>query len=443
MSFGKRTVERLESDGAVSIGPQGPVAGRLKVPGSKSLTNRALVIAALADGVSRLDDALIAEDSEVMIVALGELGVGVEVTADSLFVTGAGGPLPARSAELDLRLSGTSIRFLTAALAAGEGEFVLDGTQRMRERPIQDLLDALNALGADAVSLHGDGCPPVALRAKGLAGGGAQVAGDKSSQFLSALLMAAPYARSAVGLEVVGELLSRPFVDMTIDLMGEFGVAVERRGYERFTVAPGRYSARRLAIEGDAMAAGYFWAAAAVTGGAVRIDNLGSGTRQGDARLAAVLTAMGCSATWGDGWCELSGPPVGELSGGVFDLNDMPDQAQTLAVVGLFASEPVRIDDVANMRIKETDRLAAMATELRRLGAHVEERRDGLTVHPLTAPPASAVALETYGDHRMAMALAVAGARLPGLRVLDPGCVAKTYPAFFEDFLALLAGGLS
>lgn len=443
MSMGTRTASRLAADGSVGIAPQGRVAGRLKVPGSKSLTNRALVIAALADGVSRLENALMAEDSEVMIRALRQLGVEVAVAADALVVSGAGGPFPAKRADLDLRLSGTSIRFLTAALAVGEGHFLLDGTSRMRERPIQDLLEALNALGAEAVSAHGDGCPPVVLTAEGLAGGVTRVAGDKSSQFLSALLMAAPYARDRVVIEVVGELLSRPFVDMTIDLMEDFGVTVERQGYASFTVEPGRYRGGRVAIEGDAMAAGYFWAAAAITGGTVRVDNLGRDTRQGDARLAAVLCDMGCVATWKDGWCELSGPAPGELKGGVFDLNDMPDQAQTLAVVGLFANQPVRIENVANLRIKETDRLTAMATELRRLGAEVEERSDGLTVHPLAAPPASDVVLETYGDHRMAMALAVAGARLPRLRVKDPGCVAKTYPAFFEDFLALLAGGLS
>lgn len=414
----------------------------LDVPGSKSLTNRALVLAALADGVSTLRGALVAEDSEVMVAALRKLGVKVEPRAGDVAITGTG-PVPVTEAELDLRLSGTSIRFLAALLAVGRGRYLLDGVKRMRERPIQDLLDALNALGADARSLYANGCPPVALAANGLAGGRVTIAGDKSSQFLSALLMAAPYAADQVRIDVAGELLSKPFVDMTIDLMREFGVEVERDGYSSFTVAPSRYRARDYVVEGDAMAAGYFWAAAAITGGRVRIGNLGRQTRQGDARLASVLEEMGCEVAWGDGWCEVTGPPVGALRGGEFDLNDMPDQAQTLAVVGLFADSPVRIDNVANMRIKETDRIAAMATELRRLGATVEEGPDGLTVEPLIRPPTAPVDLATYGDHRMAMALAVAGARLEHIRILDPGCVAKTYPRFFGDFLELLAGGIS
>lgn len=425
------------------IGPQGAVRGRLRVPGSKSLTNRALVLAALADGPSRLRNVLVAEDSEVMITALQDLGVTIEREANALSVSGLGGPPRVTRASLDLRLSGTSIRFLAALVASGRGDFILDGNQRMRQRPIQDLLDALNALGAEAESVNADGCPPVRIQAHGLAGGRASVAGDKSSQFLSALLMAAPYARSSVRLEVTGELLSKPFVDMTLDLMTAFGARVEREGYRSFTIPPGRYQGRDYVVEGDAMAAGYFWAAAAVTGGKVRIDNLGAETRQGDARLAAVLGEMGCVVEWGAGWCEVAGPPPGSLAGGSFDLNDMPDQAQTLAVVGLFANQAVRIENVANMRIKETDRLAAMTAELRRLGATVEERDDGLTVQPLVGAPPAPVDLETYGDHRMAMALAVAGARVPNVRIQDPACVEKTYPAFFEDFLGLLAGGLS
>lgn len=424
------------------IGPQARVAGTLAVPGSKSLTNRALILAALADGVSKLEGALVAEDSEVMIESLRRLGVQVAAGPEGMVVIGAAGPVPAERAELDLRLSGTSIRFLAAMLAVGRGEYLLDGNHRMRERPIQDLLDALNVLGADARSLNA-GCPPVKLTANGLAGGRASVAGDKSSQFLSALLMAAPYAEGEVTIDVQGELLSKPFVDMTIDLMSEFGVEIERDAYRSFRVTPARYGARDYRVEGDAMAAGYFWAAAAITGGIVRVSNLGRETRQGDARFADVLAQMGCSVVWGESWCDVTGPADGKLHGGVFDLNDMPDQAQTLAVVGLFADGPVSIENVGNMRIKETDRISAMATELRRIGATVEERSDGLTVHPLAAGPSEPVDIETYGDHRMAMALAVAGARLPNIRILDPGCVSKTYPRFFDDFLSLLAGGLS
>jgi len=427
----------------VTVGPQGAVDGTVRVPGSKSLTNRALVIAALADGVSRLSGTLVAEDSEVLVRALSSLGFRVEARGSRVDVHGLAGRVPARSADLDVRLSGTSMRFLTALCALGKGRYRLDGNARMRERPIQDLLSALEALGASARSEAGNGCPPVTVEARGLTGGGAEVAGGRSSQYLSALLMVAPYAASPVTLRVDGELQSKPFVDMTLGLMREFGVQVERDGYRAFHVPQASYRARALEVEGDAMAAGYFWAAAAVTGGRVTVANLGRRTGQGDARLAAVLEAMGCEVRWTDDTCEVRGPRNGRLKGGEFDLNDMPDQAQTLAAVALFAESKVVIDNVWNLRIKETDRLAALATELRRLGARVEEGEASLTVHPLERSRRRSVVIETYGDHRMAMAMAVVGARLPGVAIHDPGCVAKTYPSFFDDFLALLAGRLS
>ena len=415
----------------------------MRVPGSKSITNRALLLAALADGPTRLSGALVAEDSEVMLRALQQLGIPVSSAGESITVTGHGGPVTVRSADLDLRLSGTSIRFLTALVALGSGSYRLDGNQRMRERPVQPLLDALSQLGGSARSELANGCPPVLVEARGLTGGVASVDGSISSQFLSALLMAAPYAAGPVTLEVAGELQSKPFIDMTIDLMAAFGVTVERDGYKSFTIGRGRYRARHYQVEGDAMAAGYWWAAAAVTGGTVTITNLGKRTRQGDARLASVLKEMGCTVEWGDEWSRLKGPAGGRLRGGTFDLNDMPDQAQTLAVVALFADGPVRIHDVGNMRVKETDRLSALAAELGRLGARVVEGDDEITVWPLERVPVEPVYLETYGDHRMAMALAVAGARLPNVVIKDPSCVAKTYPAFFTDFTDLLSGRMS
>ncbi|MBX3141985.1 MAG: 3-phosphoshikimate 1-carboxyvinyltransferase [Trueperaceae bacterium] len=428
----------------VEVGPQGPARGGLHVPGSKSITNRALVIAALADGVTTLRGALVAEDSEVLVRSLSSLGVAVESLGGDVTVRGSGGPFPARVAELDLRLSGTSIRFLSAAVALGKGRFTLDGNERMRERPIQETLDAVRALGAEARSLRGNGCPPVEIVANGLSGGVVRVRGDRSSQFLSGLLMAAPYARGPVVVEVDGELLSKPFVDMTLDVMRTFGVTVERDGYRAFSVPPGRYRGLDYVVEGDAMAAGYFWAAAAITGGRVRVNNLGKATRQGDARLLDVFEALGCQVCRGEHHVTVEGPRGGRLRGGrEFDLNDMPDQAQTLAVVALFADAPVRVSNVGNLRIKETDRLSAMRAELTKLGAHVEEGEDELTVHPLEAAPSAPVALDTYGDHRMAMALAVAGARLPNVIIKDPSCVVKTYPRFFEDFLGLLAGRLA
>jgi 3-phosphoshikimate 1-carboxyvinyltransferase len=412
----------------------GPVDATVRVPGSKSLTNRALAVAALADGPSVLAGALVAEDRTVMAEGLRRLGIPVIGEGSEVRVEGAGGRVPAAVAELDLRLSGTAIRFLTAICALGTGRYRLDGTARMRERPIADLLEALRALGADVRDEAGSGCPPVVVRGRGLPGGTARVAGGRSSQYLSALLMVAPAAREAVRLEVEGTLLSRPFVDMTVQLMAAFGVEVEREGYESFRVRPQRYVPRRYGVEADAMAAGYFWAAAAVTGGRIRTPGVGAGSAQGDRRLADVLAEMGCTTRWSDDGCEVRGPSDGALRGGVFDLNDMPDQAQTLAVCALFADGPVRIENVWNLRIKETDRLRALSRELTRLGARVDEEEDALTVHPLRAGDAVPAVIETYGDHRMAMAFAVAGLRLPGLALRDPGCVAKTYPGFFADW---------
>jgi 3-phosphoshikimate 1-carboxyvinyltransferase len=419
---------------SITITPKSTIDKTLDVPGSKSLTNRAFVVAALADGTSTLRGGLIAEDSEVMINALNTLGLTVREDGTTFTVHGGGGKIPKEPVELDLRLSGTSIRFLTAMVALGHGNYKLDGNERMRQRPIQDLLGSLEKLGVKLGTEFETGCPPVIIEANGMKGGTTSVSGNRSSQFLSGLLMSAPYAKESVTIHVTGELQSKPFVDMTLKLMQDFGVLVERDRYASFTVHPQVYTARDYLIEGDAMAAGYFWAAAAITGGRVKVTNVGSSSVQGDKRLANVLEQMGCNVTWTDTSCEIIGTQ--NLKGGTFDLNDMPDQAQTLAVVGLFASSPVRIENVWNMRIKETDRLAALNTELTKFGAKVEEGNDYIVVHPLqTYPPAVDVA--TYGDHRMAMAFALAGLRLPNITIRDPACVAKTFPEFFEVLTTL------
>lgn len=419
------------------ISPRGPLDAVASAPGSKSITNRALLVAALAGGRSRLEGALVAEDAAVMAAALRDLGADVRRSADPtvIEVGGVDGRWTAAGADLDLALSGTSLRFLTAAVALGRGRFRLDGNARMRERPIGDLVAALRALGVRARAAGGDAFPPVEVDADGLAGGATEVAGIRSSQFLSGLLIAAPYAASATTVRVTGELQSRPFVDLTLAVMRDFGVEVERDGYARFTVAPARYRPRRYRIEGDAMAAGYAWGAAAMAGGRVRVDNVGAASRQGDRALLDVLGRMGCEVTWEDGASTLTAPPGALLRGGTFDLNDLPDQAQTLAVLALAADGPVEIVRVGNLRIKETDRLSALAIELRKFGATVDERADALRIVPPAAPPGE-VEVETYGDHRMAMAFALAGARWPGVRVRDPACVAKTYPAFFDDLRA-------
>ena len=424
----------------VHIGPPGAVRGNLRVPGSKSLTNRALITAALASGVSELRGALIAEDSEVLIRALTQLGVRIESAHDTLVVHGVGGPLPVASADLDLRLSGTSIRFLAAALTLGNGRYRLDGIERMRERPIGDLLEALDGLGVACHTERGNDCPPFIIEAAGLPGGSTTVAGDRSSQFLSALLIAAPYAQGPIEITVTGELQSKPFIDMTILLMEQFGVHVEAAANGVYKVTPQQYQARRFDIEGDAMAAGYFHAAAAVSGGAITVQNIGRSALQGDHRFPEVLKQMGCSVEYSEHSTTVHGPTRSRLVGGTFDLNDMPDQAQTLAVLGLFADRPVEIVNVSNMRIKETDRISAMVRELRKLGGRVDEGDDWFTVHPLEGLPSGDVVFDTYGDHRMAMALAVLGTRIDGVVIRDPEVVTKTYPRFFDDFLRTMSG---
>ncbi len=420
------------------ISPRGPLDAAATAPGSKSITNRALLIAALAGGRSRLEGALVADDAAVMIAALNALGAASRRDDDDptvIDVDGVEGRWTRAGVDLDLGLSGTSLRFLTAAVALGRGRYRLDGNARMRERPVGDLVAALSGLGVRASAARGDAFPPVEIDADGLPGGVTEVAGDRSSQFLSGLLIAAPYARAATTVVVTGELQSRPFADLTVAVMRDFGVAVERDGYARFTVAPGRYRARHYRIEGDAMAAGYAWGAAAMAGGRVRVDNVGAASRQGDRALLDVLGRMGCEARWEENASTLAAPVGGRLRAGTFDLNDLPDQAQTLAVLALAADGPVEIVRIGNLRIKETDRLRALATELRKFGATVDEGIDALRIVPPPAPPGR-VEVETYGDHRMAMAFSLAGARWPGVAIRDPACVAKTYPGFFDDLRA-------
>ncbi len=430
--------------GRLALVPPSAFDVDLVVPGSKSLTNRALLVAALAEGESLLEGALVAEDAAVMRAALERLGAkvascGTSPGGEDLAVTGVAGRWSAAGAELDVRLSGTAVRFLSAAVCLGRGRFRLDGTERMRERPIEDQLVALRSLGADARSERGNGCPPVLVQADGLPGGSAVVAGDRSSQFLSGLLLAAPYARTPVTLEVSGVLQSKPFVDLTVALMERFGARVERDGYRRFQVPTGGYHGRRFRIEGDAMAAGYFWAAAALSGGRATTRGLGRASRQGDLALLDVLERMGCTVRRDTSTIRVEGPVGARLDGGRFDLNACPDQAQTLAVLALGAAACVHIDNVWNLRIKETDRLRALTIELRRLGAEVEERHDGLSVWPLEGPPNPGV-VATYGDHRMAMAFALLGVRWPGMVIDDPACVAKTYPGFWDDLAAAGVG---
>ncbi len=415
----------------------GPIHAAPRLPGSKSITNRALVCAALAHGRSRLSGALDSEDTRVMIDSLGRLGIEVQSQrqGELLEVEGCGGAIPARGAELFIANSGTTVRFLTALVTLGNGTFRLDGVERMRNRPIQDLLDTLRALGADVQSEAGTGCPPVVVQAHGLRGGDAQVQGNISSQYLSGVLMAAPYAQRPVELDVRGQLVSQPYVQMTLDVMEAFGVRAESGiALSRFSVPNTRgYRATDYTIEPDASAASYFFAAAAITGGRVTVEGLSRMSLQGDVGFCQCLEQMGCRVRYDNSAITVEGGP---LRGIAVDMNAMSDTVQTLAAVALFAEGPTRVTGVAHNRHKETDRIGDLAAELRKLGAQVEEFEDGLQITPGRLRPA---AIDTYHDHRMAMSLALVGLRQPGIRINDPGCTEKTYPHYFRD-LAHAAG---
>jgi len=414
-----------------------PPDATITVPGSKSLSNRALLAAALADGSCTLTGALFSDDTHLMAGALRTLGVEVvEDEARARFqVRGTGGTVPASHAELFVGNSGTTARFLTGYVALGHGRYRIDGTPRMRERPIQPLLDALSTLGVRATAENGTGCPPVIVEATGIQGGNAEIAGSLSSQYLTSLLLVAPYMEDGLDVAVAGALVSRPYIDLTIGLMAAFGVEVAEPEVNRFRVPGGqRYIARDYAVEPDASAASYFFAAAAVTGGRVRIPGLGTHTKQGDLRFVEVLEQMGCSVSRSEDAVEVVGPE--RLRGVTVDMGGISDTAQTLAAIAPFADAPVRITGVAHNRVKETDRVGATATELRRLGVRVEEHPDGLTIYPSPVRPAE---VDTYDDHRMAMSFAVTSLVAPGVRIRNPECVSKTFPRFFETLAELAA----
>jgi 3-phosphoshikimate 1-carboxyvinyltransferase len=401
-----------------------PLAASIRVPGSKSLTNRALLIAALADGTTRITNALFSDDSRYFANALKTLGFNVrldEVNSE-MTITGLGGRIPSGKAEIFIGNAGTAARFLSAFLTLGNGEYVLDGEPRMRERPIGDLIDALHQLG---VELEGTNhCPPVQIFAKGLLGGKTKIAGNISSQFLSALLMVAPYAISPIEIEVTTELNSKPYVDMTIAMMQDFGVKIERQGYEHFAIRPSSYfSLPSCSIESDASAASYFFAAPAICGGTVRVENISRNSKQGDIAFLDILGQMGCIIRENNNAIEVTS--TSSLKGIDVDMRDIPDTAQTLAAIAPFASSPTRIRGIASARVKETDRV----------GVSVEEHEDGMTIYPCDKiQPAT---IQTHKDHRMAMAFSLIGLRMEGVTIENPACVSKTFPKFFEVLDAL------
>ncbi len=405
----------------------------VRVPGSKSLTNRALVCAALASGRSRLVGWLESDDTAAMIEGLGRLGVTVERAGADLFVNGTGGEFAIPLHPIDCRASGTTMRFLAACAALVRGRVTLDGIERMRERPIQDLADALGSLGVSVRTVAG--CPPITIQGGRLTGGRVAVDASKSSQFLSALLMVAPLAENDVEI-VATQITSRPYVDLTLAVMNAFGMSVELDGSDTFRIAGGqRYRSRSYAIEPDATAATYFFAAAAVTGGRIRVEGLSPASAQSDVRFVEVLERMGCGVERGPNWISVRGPRY--LHGCDVDLNALPDSALTLAVVALFARGRTSIRNVANLRLKETDRMAALQTELKKLGAHVETTETDLHIDPPARVTPARIA--TYEDHRMAMSFAVAGLAVDGIVIENPECVRKTFPGFFDELRRLSA----
>ncbi len=438
----------------LDLAPATHASGTVRLPGSKSISNRFLLLAALAEGETVVRDLLISDDVERMLDALQLLGIHWERQGqgNDFLVRGAAGAFPVKQAELFLGNAGTAFRPLTAALALSNGHYRLSGVPRMHERPIGDLVDALRQVGADIRYLGNEGFPPLDIHPAPIrAGGRVAVRGEASSQFLTALLMALPLTGVGATVEVVGELISKPYIDITLKLMARFGVNVERDGWREFRIPAGaRYhSPGTVFVEGDASSASYFLAAGAIAGGPVRVEGVGRDSIQGDVRFAEALQAMGAQVAMGPNWIEARAPATGRLKAIDLDCNHVPDAAMTLAVAALFAEGTTRLSNIASWRVKETDRIAAMATELRKLGATVEEGADFIAVSMSRREPAGAVsrgltftpnaAIDTYDDHRMAMCFSLACLGGVPVRINDPQCVNKTFPDYFDRFADLLA----
>ncbi len=420
----------------LTLNPIKLVEGTIQLPGSKSLSNRILLLTALARGKTEVYNLLHSDDTSHMLDALKRLGVKMEVSADRTrcVIEGMGGPFREQVTDLYLGNAGTAIRPMCAALCFGSGEFTLSGEPRMHERPIGDLVDALRQLGARIDYLQNDGYPPLKIHADRIAGGEASVRGNVSSQFLTALLLAAPLAERDVVIRVEGELVSKPYIDITLDVIRRFGATVNASGYEQFQVSGGEgyQSPGSVLVEGDASSAGYFMAAAAIKGGTVRVNGVGSQSTQGDVKLASVLEQMGAEVRMGPDWVEVSS---GDLHGVDLDLNHIPDAAMTVATTALFAKGATAIRNIANWRVKETDRLSAMADGLRRVGADVTEGPDFIEIDP--PDQIKAAEIDTYNDHRIAMSFSLAALGSAPIMINDPDCVSKTFPDYFEKWASI------
>ena len=420
---------------SLTLKPAQALAGAVTIPGSKSISNRALLLAAMAEGNTRISNLLDSDDIHHMLEALDALGVDSHQAGSDRVLRGRGGPLVSHDLELSLHLglAGTAFRPLLAALTTGRGRFVLDGTARMRERPVAPLVDGLRQLGARIEYLGDEGSAPVRVTGTGLQGGTVVMRGDLSSQFLTSLLMTAPLASGRVTVEIDGEQVSKPYLAITLHLMRQFGIEVVHQDFQHFEIEPGRYrSPETLLVEGDASSASYFLAAGAIAGPGVTVFGVGSGSVQGDVAFVDVLTAMGASVTREPNSITVR---PGLLTGIDLDLNAIPDAAMTIAVLALFASGTTTIRNIYNWRVKETDRLAAMSVELRKLGASVIEGLDFISITPPDS--LSEATIDTYGDHRMAMCFSLACLGGVPVTINDPDCVSKTFPTYFERFEAL------
>lgn len=422
----------------ITLEPISRVAGEINLPGSKSLSNRALLLAALAKGTTKVTNLLDSDDIRHMLNALKALGVNYALSEDKTICTieGIGGAFNWQNGlSLFLGNAGTAMRPLTAALClkgATEAEVILTGEPRMKERPIKHLVDALRQAGASVQYLENEGYPPVAIRNNGLKGGKVQIDGSISSQFLTALLMAAPLAEGDMEIEIIGELVSKPYIDITLAMMKDFGVTVTNNQYQTFVLKGNQsyISPEKYLVEGDASSASYFLAAGAIKG-KVKVTGIGKNSIQGDRLFANVLEAMGAKITWGEDFIQAE---QSELKGVDMDMNHIPDAAMTIATTALFAEGETVIRNIYNWRVKETDRLAAMATELRKVGATVEEGEDFIRIQPLPSAQFQHAEIATYNDHRMAMCFSLIALSDTPVTILDPKCTAKTFPTYFTEF---------
>ncbi|MDL1956664.1 MAG: 3-phosphoshikimate 1-carboxyvinyltransferase [Candidatus Desulfofervidus auxilii] len=401
----------------------------INVPGSKSLTHRALIVAALAEGESLLKNLLLAEDTLLTISALKQMGIKIETLNNTAKIYGKNGKISSPKNPIYLGNSGTSMRLLTAICALGKGQFILTGNERMQQRPIQPLIDALKIWKVDAYTEKDNGCPPVIIKADGIKGGKTQIDASISSQFVSGLLLAAPYAENDCIIEVKGKLSSKPYVDLTLKVMKDFGIQVENKDYQYFFVPKGNYKARDYIIEGDCSTASYFWAAAAILKGEITVSPINADSAQADIGFVWILEKMGCKVEIKENGIKVIGK---DLKGISVDMNNMPDVVPTLAIVAAFAKGVTEIKNVAHLRYKECDRLHALANELKKIGINVEEKKDGLIIEG--GKPHGTI-IETYNDHRIAMSFAIAGLKVPEIEIINPDCVKKSFPGFWETEL--------